>query len=148
MADTHRVLILNGPNLNMLGVREPNIYGSETLNDIETSCETVANRLHFVLSFKQSNIEGELVGWIQDARTSQDAIIINAGALTHTSIAILDALQLVDIPIIELHLSNIFAREEFRHHSYISQCATGVICGFGADGYELALEAAKRVLSK
>jgi 3-dehydroquinate dehydratase-2 len=116
----------------MLGVREPNIYGSETLKDIEMSCEAAANRLHLILSFKQSNIEGELVGWIQDARTSQDAIIINAGALTHTSIAILYA----------------FAREEFRHHSYISQCATGVICGFGADGYELALEAAKRLLSK
>lgn len=148
MTDTHSVLVLNGPNLNMLGVREPAVYGSETLADIEMACKRVAKKLDISLSFKQSNIEGELVGWIQDARESQDAIIINAGAFTHTSIAILDALKLVEFPVIELHLSNIFAREEFRHHSYISPCATGVICGFGAAGYELALEATKQLLGK
>ena len=148
MADTHNVLVLNGPNLNMLGVREPEIYGSETLADIETVCQRVSKRLDISLLFKQSNIEGELVDWIQEACESQDAVIINAGAFTHTSIAILDALQIVKVPVIELHLSNIFAREEFRHHSYISPCATGVICGFGAAGYELALEATKRLLGK
>ncbi|MBE88306.1 MAG: type II 3-dehydroquinate dehydratase [Rhodospirillaceae bacterium] len=146
MTDTHNVLVLNGPNLNMLGVREPEVYGSETLESIETSCQRTAKRLDISVLFKQSNIEGTLVSWIQEARESQDAVIINAGAFTHTSIAILDALQLVEVPVIELHLSNIFAREEFRHHSYISPCATGVICGFGAAGYELALEATKRLL--
>ena len=140
------MLVLNGPNLNMLGVREPEVYGSETLESIETSCQRTAKRLDISVLFKQSNIEGTLVSWIQEARESQDAVIINAGAFTHTSIAILDALQLVEVPVIELHLSNIFAREEFRHHSYISPCATGVICGFGAAGYELALEATKRLL--
>ena len=132
----------------MLGVREPEVYGSETLADIETVCQRVAKRLDISLSFKQSNIEGELVDWIQEACESQDAFNINAGAFTHTSIAILDTLQMVEVPVIELHLSNIFAREEFRHHSYISPCATGVICGFGAAGYELALEATKRLLGK
>ena len=146
MTDTHNVLVLNGPNLNLLGVREPEVYGSETLESIETSCQRTAKRLDISVLFKQSNIEGTLVSWIQEARESQDAVIINAGAFTHTSIAILDALQLVEVPVIELHLSNIFAREEFRHHSYISPCATGVICGFGAAGYELALEATKRLL--
>ena len=146
MTDTHNVLVLNGPNLNMLGVREPKVYGSETLESIETSCQRIANRIDISVLFKQSNIEGNLVSWIQEARETQDAIIINAGAFTHTSIAILDALQLVEVPVIELHLSNIFAREEFQHHSYISPCATGVICGFGAAGYELALEATKRLL--
>ena len=119
---------------------------AETLESIETSCQRIANRIDISVLFKQSNIEGTLVSWIQEARETQDAIIINAGAFTHTSIAILDALQLVEVPVIELHLSNIFAREEFRHHSYISPCATGVICGFGAAGYELALEATKRLL--
>jgi len=148
LTDTKRVLVLNGPNLNMLGVREPDVYGSETLEDIEAASKSAAKRLKLELTFRQSNLEGELVGWIQDARENQDIIIINAGAFTHTSIAILDALQLVETPVIELHLSNIFAREEFRHHSYISKCATGVICGFGAAGYELALEAAAQLLSK
>lgn len=148
MTDTKRVLVLNGPNLNMLGVREPDVYGSETLADIEAAAGAAAERLNLALNFRQSNLEGELVGWIQEARENHDAIIINAGAFTHTSIAILDALQLVEIPVIELHLSNIFAREEFRHHSYISKCATGVICGFGAAGYELALQAAAQLLEK
>jgi 3-dehydroquinate dehydratase-2 len=148
LADRNRVLVLNGPNLNMLGVREPAVYGSATLADIEASSAEAAKRLGLTLRFEQSNNEGALVDLIQAARTEQDALIINAGAFTHTSIAILDALQLLEIPIIELHLSNIFAREEFRHHSYISPCATGVICGFGADGYVLALEAAKKLIAR
>ena len=145
MAKQSRVLILNGPNLNMLGLREPEIYGHATLADIETACRKRAKALGMVLSFQQSNSEGELVTWVQNARDSQDGLIINAGALTHTSVALLDALKLLDIPIIELHLSNIFARENFRHKSYISLAADGVICGFGASGYELALDAINRL---
>ena len=147
MADQTRVLILNGPNLNMLGVREPDIYGRETLADIEAACRTRAKALNQTLTFRQSNDEGELVTWIQEARDSQDAVIINAGAFTHTSVALLDALTILDIPVIELHLSNIYAREAFRRHSYISPAAAGVICGFGADGYGLALEAVDRLLA-
>jgi 3-dehydroquinate dehydratase-2 len=111
------VLILNGPNLNMLGLREPEIYGQATLADIEATCRKHAEALGLTLSFKQSNSEGELVDWIQEARESQDGLIINAGALTHTSVALLDALKLLDAPVIELHLSNIFSRENFRHKS-------------------------------
>tara|TARA_B100000674_G_scaffold498288_1_gene535851 strand:- start:1382 stop:1786 length:405 start_codon:yes stop_codon:yes gene_type:complete len=129
----------------MLGVREPHIYGSTTLEEIEKTVRATATNLELDLTFKQTNLEGELVSWIQNARFQTDIIVINAGAFSHTSIAVLDALQLLEIPIIELHLSNIFAREEFRHNSYISKCATGVICGFGAAGYDLALEAAARI---
>jgi len=141
------VLILNGPNLNLLGTREPEIYGSVTLDDIRRNVESRAMELGLKVDFRQSNTEGELVDWIQSARSTAAAIVINAGAYTHTSIAILDALLASNLPVIELHLSNIFQREEFRHHSYISQAATGVICGFGAQGYLLALEAAKNLLS-
>lgn len=148
MTDRNKILVINGPNLNMLGVREPSIYGTETLEEIESAAQKTAEKLGVKLLFRQSNIEGELVDWIQDARLEVDLIIINAGAFSHTSIAILDALQLVEIPVIELHLSNIFAREDFRHNSYVSRCATGVICGFGAIGYKLALEAATQLLSK
>ena len=148
MTANKRVLILNGPNLNMLGAREPHIYGSATLEEIEKTVRATATELGLELTFKQTNLEGELVSWIQNARFQSDIIVINAGAFSHTSIAILDALQLLEIPIIELHLSNIFAREEFRHNSYISKCANGVICGFGAAGYSLALEAAARILSE
>ena len=148
MTDRNKILVINGPNLNMLGVREPSIYGTETLEEIESAAQKTAEKLGVELLFRQSNIEGELVDWIQDARLEVDLIIINAGAFSHTSIAILDALQLVEIPVIELHLSNIFAREDFRHNSYVSRCATGVICGFGAIGYKLALEAATQLLSK
>jgi len=140
-------LILNGPNLNMLGVREPEIYGSETLADIEAACEQHAKSLRLKLSFRQSNIEGELVTWIQDARQTAAALIINAGALTHTSVALLDAIKTLEMPVIELHLSNIFTREPFRHHSYISAAASGLICGFGAHGYLLALDAVNRLLA-
>lgn len=140
------VLILNGPNLNLLGTREPEIYGSVTLDDIRRNVESRAMELGLKVDFRQSNTEGELVDWIQSARSTAAAIVINAGAYTHTSIAILDALLASDLPVIEVHLSNIFQREEFRHHSYISQAATGVICGFGAQGYLLALEAAESLL--
>jgi 3-dehydroquinate dehydratase II len=135
------ILVLNGPNLNLLGVREPKTYGSETLADIEEACLERAAALDLSVDFRQSNHEGQLVDWIQEARESADGIIINAGAYTHTSIAILDALRASELPIIEVHLSNIFAREPYRHHSYISPVARGVICGFGAQSYILALDA-------
>jgi len=140
------VLILNGPNLNLLGTREPQIYGSETLDDIESLCQDTAQQLGLDVDFRQSNHEGELVGWIQEARGEHDAIILNAGAYSHTSIAILDALTAVGLPVVEVHLSNIFRREPFRHHSYVSTVARGVICGFGAQGYALALQAAARLV--
>jgi 3-dehydroquinate dehydratase-2 len=135
------ILVLNGPNLNLLGVREPQTYGRETLADIEESCLERAAALDLGVDFRQSNHEGQLVDWIQEARESADGIIINAGAYTHTSIAILDALRACELPIIEVHLSNIFSREPYRHHSYISAVARGVICGFGAHSYVLALDA-------
>ncbi len=135
------VLILNGPNLNLLGTRQPEVYGSATLADVETSCTQHGATLGLPVDFRQSNSEGQLVDWIQDARTACSAIIINAGAYTHTSVAILDALLAVDIPIIEVHLSNIHQREEFRRHSYVAKAALGMICGLGAKGYELALDA-------
>lgn len=135
------VLILNGPNLNMLGTREPEIYGSQTLNDIQSACEDKAKSLSLGVAFYQSNHEGELVDQIQSVRTDYAGIIINAGAFTHTSVAIHDALLAIDKPIIEVHLSNLFQREEFRQHSYISKPAKGVICGFGGMGYMMALDA-------
>jgi 3-dehydroquinate dehydratase-2 len=147
VADQRKVLVLNGPNLNMLGVREPEIYGSDTLADIETGCQKHAATLGLAVDFRQSNNEGELVTWIQEARESMDALIINAGAFTHTSVALLDALTVFEKPVIELHLSNIYARESFRHRSYISPAASGIICGFGANGYELALDAVNRLLA-
>ena len=140
------MLVLNGPNLNMLGVREPGIYGRETLSDIETACSARASSLGFALEFRQSNVEGELVSWIHEARGKQAGILINAGAYTHTSVALLDALQIAELPVIEVHLSNIYRREAFRHHSYISPVARGVICGFGSHGYVLAVEALARIL--
>jgi 3-dehydroquinate dehydratase-2 len=140
------VLILNGPNLNMLGVREPSIYGTETLDDIEALCLERAEALNIAIDFRQSNLEGELVSWIQQARGEHDGIILNAGAYTHTSIAIMDALSVAELPVIEVHLSNVFRREAFRHHSYVSPVAKGVICGFGAHGYLLALDALARLI--
>jgi 3-dehydroquinate dehydratase II len=135
------IFILNGPNLNLLGVREPAVYGHDTLGDIEERCSACAASLSVQIDFRQTNHEGQLVDWIQEARESADGIILNAGALTHTSVALLDALSAADLPVIEVHLSNIFRRESFRHHSYVSLAATGVICGLGAQGYELALAA-------
>ena len=140
------VFILNGPNLNLLGVRDPSIYGRDTLGDIEERCTVRAASLGLEIDFRQSNHEGQLVDWIQEARESADGIILNAGALTHTSVAVLDALSAAGLPIIEVHLSNIFRRESFRHHSYVSLAANGVICGLGAQGYELALDAIARLI--
>ena len=141
MAKAPKVLILNGPNLNMLGTRQPEIYGAVTLADIEAACEKRARELGLAAECRQSNSEGELVGWIQAARNDAQAVIINPGGYSHTSVAILDALLAADLPIVEVHLSNIHRREEFRHHSYVSKAAQGVICGFGARGYIMALEA-------
>lgn len=141
------VYVLNGPNLNMLGVREPEIYGTETLADLRARTETAAAQHGLDVDFRQSNIEGEIVNWVQEARGKAKGIILNAGAYTHTSVAILDALQAVGLPVVEVHLSNIFRRDEFRQHSYISLAATGVICGLGAKGYELAVEAMANILN-
>ncbi len=136
-----RVLILNGPNLNMLGIREPKTYGSQTLGDIEAMCRAEAKKLKLTLEFKQTNREGELVEWIQAAYGKIDGMVINPAGYSHTSVAIRDAISAVGIPTVEVHLSNIHAREEFRHFSYVSAVAVGVICGLGAAGYRLALEA-------
>lgn len=135
------IYILNGPNLNLLGTREPEIYGNTTLADIEALCARRAQSMGRAIVFRQSNHEGILVDWIQEAGTQASALLLNGGAYTHTSVALHDALRNLQIPVIEVHLSNIFAREPFRHHSYISPAARGIICGFGAKGYELALEA-------
>jgi 3-dehydroquinate dehydratase II len=135
------VYVLNGPNLNLLGVREPEVYGRETLDDVRARAERRASAAGLTIDFRQSNVEGEIVNWIQEARQKASGIIINAGGYTHTSVAILDALQAAELPIVEVHLSNIYRRDEFRHHSYISKAASGVICGLGAKGYELAIEA-------
>lgn len=140
------ILILNGPNLNMLGVREPDIYGRDTLADIEAACTERGRELGIVVDFRQSNHEGHLVDWIQEARQSADGIIINPAGFTHTSVAIHDALKLAQVPVIELHLSNIHRREEWRKHSYISLVADGIIMGLGAQGYLLALDGMARIL--
>lgn len=142
-----QVLVLNGPNLNMLGTRQPEIYGHETLGDVEAMCISHGEKLGLKVTCAQSNHEGELVTLIQNARGAQQGIVINAGAYTHTSVAIHDALKMVDVPVIELHISNVFQREEFRHHSYISSVATGSICGLGTHGYTLALDAVARLIS-
>jgi 3-dehydroquinate dehydratase-2 len=141
------IYVLNGPNLNMLGLREPAVYGRESLADVKGRAETRARALGLAVEFRQSNDEGELVTWIQEARAKAQGIILNAGAYSHTSIAILDALQAAELPVIEVHLSNIFRREDYRRHSYVSLVAKGVICGLGAKGYELALEAMADVLA-
>jgi 3-dehydroquinate dehydratase-2 len=135
------LFVLNGPNLNLLGKREPAVYGTATLADIERLCRETAARLDLAIEFRQTNHEGMLVDWVQEAATAAAGLIINPGAYTHTSIALHDALRGLGVPIIEVHLSNIFAREPFRHHSYVSPLASGVICGLGARGYALALEA-------
>lgn len=131
----------------MLGTRQPHIYGSETLADVEAACRKHAEPLGLSIDFRQSNHEGVLVDWIQEARTTRAGIILNAGAYTHTSVAILDALLASELPVVEVHLSNIHRRESFRHHSYVSQAAVGMICGFGSHGYLLALEALARLLA-
>jgi len=142
------ILVLNGPNLNMLGVRQPEIYGRDTLGDIEAACRERGAELGLEVEFRQSNHEGDLVDWIQEARDSADGIVINAGALSHTSVAVLDALLASELPVMEVHLSNIYVRDSFRHHSYVSRAARGVICGLGPLGYLYALDALKRLLAE
>ena len=142
----NKIIILNGPNLNLLGEREKEKYGNITLKDIEKNCKEFANKNDISLSLYQSNIEGELVEEIQRSRKEQNGLIINAGAYTHTSVAIHDALKVLTIPIIELHITNIYNREEFRHKSMISKLATGILCGFGTDGYIMSLKAMKNFL--
>ena len=143
-----KIIILNGPNLNLLGEREKNQYGSLTLEDIEKKCKEFANKNNIELSLYQSNVEGDLIGKIQDSRNTQQGLVINAGGYTHTSVAIHDALKILKIPVIELHITNIYNREEFRHKSLISKLASGIICGFGTEGYIMALHATKKILNK
>jgi 3-dehydroquinate dehydratase-2 len=135
------VYVLNGPNLNLIGSREPEVYGRQTLSDIEKTVTQRAKKLGLEVVFRQSNHEGELVDWVQEARTKSSGVIINAGAYSHTSIALLDAFRALDKPVVEVHLSNLNQRERYRHHSYISSIAKGVIMGFGAMGYVMALDA-------
>ena len=143
-----KIIILNGPNLNLLGERENEKYGKFTLKDIKTVCNKFSLEKNIDLFFFQSNIEGELVDTIQKARKEYDGLIINAGGYTHTSVAIHDALKILKIPVIELHITNIYNREEFRHKSLISKLASGIICGFGTEGYIMALHATKKILNK
>ena len=143
-----KIIILNGPNLNLLGEREKSHYGNFTLKDVEKTCEEFAVKNNLNVTFFQSNIEGELVEKIQESRNDQDGLVINAGGYTHTSVAIHDALKILKFPIIELHISNIYNREEFRHKSLIGKVADGVICGFGANGYIMALNAMIKYLKR
>ncbi len=144
---TKTIFVLNGPNLNLLGVREPAIYGHQSLDDVKALCEAKAAAAGYTVVFRQSNREGELIDWVQEARAGACALIINPAAYGHTSIALLDALKMLDIPVIECHLSNPAARESFRRESYVSLAATGLVSGFGAISYELAIEAACRLVA-
>ena len=141
------ILVLNGPNLNLLGSREPHIYGHATLAEIEAACRRRAEAHGATVEFRQSNGEGELVDWVQAAKGKFDALIVNAGAYTHTSVALLDALLACGLPVIEVHLSNIHRREAFREISYVSKAAAGIVMGLGGKGYELALEAALHLIA-
>lgn len=147
MAKTPTALVLNGPNLNLLGTRQPSIYGRESLADIEKACRRRAEALKLGLEFRQSNHEGELIDWVQGARGRMAGIVINPAGYGHSSVALLDALVASDLPVIEVHLSNIFRREAFRHHSYVSAAALGVICGLGPRGYLLALDALADIIA-
>ena len=142
------VYVLNGPNLNLLGKRQPAIYGYETLADVEAECRQTARDLGLELKFHQSNAEFQLIDWIHEARETAGGIVINPAAFTHTSVAILDALNTCEFPIIEVHISNVHKREEFRHHSYVSLVASGVIAGFGTQGYPLALQRLARLIEE
>lgn len=141
VADPPKVLILNGPNLNLLGTREPDVYGTTTLTDIEAACRAHGAKVGLGIDCRQTNSEGELVDWVQEAGRTGAGVVINPGAYTHTSVALMDALSAARVPTVEVHLSNIHRREPFRRHSYVSKVADGVICGFGARGYLLALDA-------
>ncbi len=144
---TLSILILNGPNLNLLGTRQPEVYGATTLADVEAMCAEKARALGIRIDFRQSNHEGTLVDWIHEAKGKHDGIVLNAGAYTHTSIALLDAIASVELPVAEVHISNIHKREEFRHLSYISKVALGMICGFGPYGYLMGIDALVHHLS-
>jgi 3-dehydroquinate dehydratase II len=147
-AMTSTILFLNGPNLNLLGKRQPHIYGHETLADVEAQCRALGAELGLTIGFKQSNAEHHLIDWIHEARETAAGIIINPAAFTHTSIAIMDALKTCEFPILEVHISNVHQREAFRHHSYVSLAATGVIAGFGVHGYQLALRHMAHLLAQ
>jgi 3-dehydroquinate dehydratase-2 len=142
------VAVLNGPNLNMLGLRQPEIYGRATLDEVEALCAETAERLGLAIDFRQTNGEGELISWVHECRGRAAGIVINPAGYSHTSIALLDALKAVELPVIEVHISNIHQREAFRHHSYVSMAATGVICGLGIRGYALALTALADLLEE
>ena len=142
----YKIIVINGPNLNLLGEREKDKYGDITLKDVENNCRLFAKKNEMDVTFFQSNIEGEIVNTIQESRNKQNGVIINAGGYTHTSVAIHDALKILNIPIIELHITNIYDREEFRHKSLIGKVASGIICGFGTKGYIVSLNALKNLL--
>jgi 3-dehydroquinate dehydratase-2 len=148
MATPPLVAVLNGPNLNMLGLRQPEIYGSATLDDLEAMCAETAEGLGLAIDFRQTNGEGELVSWVQECRGRAAGIVINPAAYTHTSVALMDALLVTELPVIEVHISNIHRRESFRHHSYVSRVAVGVIAGLGVRGYALALQAMAAILDE
>ena len=142
------IVILNGPNLNLLGLRQPEIYGSATLDDVEALCAEAAEALGLAIDFRQTNGEGELISWVQECRGRAQGIVINPAGYTHSSVALMDALLAVELPVIEVHISNIHRREESRHHSFVSRAATGVICGLGVRGYALALTAMAGLLDQ
>jgi 3-dehydroquinate dehydratase II len=142
------IAVLNGPNLNLLGTREPEKYGTATLDDVEALCAEVAEELGLAIDFRQTNGEGELITWVQECRGRASGIVINPAGYTTTSIGLLDALLAVGLPVIEVHITNIHRREEFRHHSYVSKAATGVIAGLGVEGYALALRAMARLVAE
>ncbi len=142
----NKVIVINGPNLNLLGEREKDKYGKISLQDVENNCKEFSKKNEIQIEFFQSNIEGEIVNAIQNSRDKQDGLIINAGGYTHTSVAIHDALKVLKIPIIELHITNIYNREEFRHKSLVSKVAKGIVCGFGTNGYIMALDAIKKII--
>ena len=142
----HKIIIINGPNLNLLGEREREKYGKISLKQIEKNCKNFSKKKSLQLTFRQSNIEGKIVDFIQDSRKKYHGLLINAAAYTHTSVAIRDALSILEMPIVELHITNIYNREKFRHKSLISKVARSIICGFGAKGYILALEGLKEII--
>ncbi len=142
------IAVLNGPNLNMLGLRQPEVYGRATLDDVEALCAETADRLGLAIDFRQTNIEGELISWVQECRGRAAGIVINPAGYTHTSVALLDALMACEVPAVEVHISNIHRREEFRHHSFVSKAAVGVICGLGIRGYALALSALAEMIEE
>ncbi len=142
------IYVLNGPNLNLLGLRQPEIYGATTLDDVEALCAETAEALDLAIDFRQTNGEGELITWIHEARAAAAGIVINPAGYSHTSVAVMDALLASDLPVIEVHITNIHKREAFRHHSFVSGVATGVICGLGPGGYALALRAMAGILAQ